>query len=118
MSSELNSKLNRDQSSQSPVINSTQVALLISLGFHLLLYKYGFPNLFVQKNNIISSKETVTTIELTPLEQARLPDLDPEFSIPEFNNTPLDGDVPPLALPTYITPDIGNLADLPTIPVP
>ena len=117
MSLELNPKINHKQSSDTPIISSTQIALLVSLGFHLLLYKYGFPTLLVQTKNI-SGQETVATIELNAFEQARLPDLDSEFAIPEFNNTPLDGAAPPLALPTYINPDIGDLADLPTIPVP
>ena len=117
MSLELNPKLNHKQSSDRPIISSTQIALLASLGFHLLLYKYGFPTLLVQTKNI-SGQQTVTTIELNSFEQARLPDLDPELVIPEFNNTPLDGAVPPLALPAYISPELGDLADLPTIPVP
>ncbi|MGK7894556.1 MAG: energy transducer TonB [Xenococcus sp. (in: cyanobacteria)] len=117
MSLELNPKLNHKQSPETPIISSTQIALLISLGFHLLLYKYGFPNLFFPTKNI-SGQKTVTTIELSPAEQARLPELDSEFVIPEFNNTPLDGAVPPLALPAYINPEIGDLTDLPAIPVP
>ena len=117
MSSELNPKLDRKQSSDTPIISSTQIALLASLGVHLLLYKYGFSTLLVQTKNI-SGQQTVATIELNALEQARLPDLDPEFVIPEFNNTPLDGAAPPLALPTYINPDIGDLTNLPQIPVP
>ena len=117
MSSELNPKLDRKQSSDTPIISSTQIALLASLGVHLLLYKYGFSTLLVQTKNI-SGQQTVATIELNAFEQARLPDLDPEFIIPEFNNTPLDGAAPPLALPTYINPDIGDLTNLPKIPVP
>ncbi len=117
MSQELNPKIAHKPSSDTPIISSTQIALLVSLGFHLLLYKYGFPTLLVSPKNL-SGQQTVATIELNALEQARLPDLDPEFVIPEFNNTPLDGAAPPLALPPYINPDIENLADLPAIPVP
>ena len=117
MSSELNPKLNKKEYSDTPIISSTQIALLVSLGLHLLLYKFGFPTLFVPTNNI-SGQQTVTTIELNAIEQARLPDFDSEFAIPEFNNTPLDGAALPLALPTYIDPDIGDLTGLPTIPVP
>lgn len=117
MSWELNPKLSQKQSSDTPIISSTQIALLVSLGFHLLLYKYGFPNLLFTTKNL-SGSPTVSTIELNSVEQARLPDLDPELVIPEFNNTPLDGAVPPIALPAYIDPEMGDLTDLPTIPVP
>ena len=117
MSQELHPQLAHNQSSDTPIIGATQIALLASLGFHLLLYKYGFPNLLVQTKNI-SGPQTVSTIELNAFEQARLPDLDPEIIIPEFNNTPLNEATPPLALPNYINPDIGDLANLPPIPVP
>ncbi|ELS04908.1 Gram-negative bacterial tonB protein [Xenococcus sp. PCC 7305] len=117
MSSELNLKINHQESAKKPIISSTHIALLVSLGLHLLLYKYGFPALFVQTQNV-SGRQTVETIELNPFEQARLPDLESNFAIPEFNNTPLDGTVPPLALPTYLNPEIGDLTDLPAIPVP
>jgi len=117
MSSELNPKLNHQQSSDTPIINSNQIALLASFGLHLLLYKYGFPTLFI-KTNSVSGRQPVATVELTAVEQARLPDFDSEFAIPEFNNTPLDGAALPLALPNYFNPDIGDLTGLPTIPVP
>ena len=117
MSQEIHSKLNQKKTFNLLTLSSTQIALLTSLGLHFLLYKYGFPALLIQTNNI-SRQQTVSTIELSPFEQARLPDLDPEFAIPEFNNTPLDGAVPPLALPTYKDPELGDLTNLPPIPVP
>ena len=117
MSQEIYPKLNQKKSLIPLTISSTQIALLTSLGLHFLLYKYGFPALLVQTNGI-SRQQTVTTIELNPFEQARLPDLDSEFPIPEFQNTPLDGAVPPLALPTYTNPELGDLTNLPPIPVP
>ena len=117
MSQEIHSQLNHKKSFNPLTISSTQIALLTSLGLHFLLYKYGFPALLVQTNNSLR-QQTVATIELNPFEQARLPDLEPELAIPEFANTPLDGAVPPLALPTYTDPDLGDLANLPPIPVP
>ena len=117
MSQELNPKPDHQQFSDKPIISSTQIALLASLGLHLLLYIRGLPNLLAPTQNN-SEPQTVATIELNALEQARLPDLDPEPVIPEFNNTPLDGAAPPLALPPYIDSDIEDLTNLPSIPAP
>ncbi|WP_171815458.1 energy transducer TonB [Stanieria cyanosphaera] len=57
-------------------------------------------------------------IELTPEEEARLPNLNLELDVPEFNTTPLDNGVQSFALPPSIGPN-GNLyPDLVPIPLP
>ena len=96
-------------------LNASQIAILLSLGLHLLVYKYGFPTLLI-KEEPRNRDRTVSTIELSPLEQARLPSLEPEWEIPTFNNTPLDEAAPPFALP--LPPNFDPSASLPPIPVP
>lgn len=96
-------------------LNASQIAILLSLGLHLLIYKYGFPTLLI-KEEVSNPERMVSTIELNPLEQTRLPNLEPEWEIPTFDNTPLDEAAPPFALP--LPPNFDPSADLPPIPVP
>ena len=96
-------------------LNASQIAILLSLGLHLLVYKYGFPTLLI-KEEPRNRDNTVSTIALNPLEQTRLPNLEPQLNIPTFNNTPLDEAAPPFALP--LPPNFDPSASLPPIPVP
>ena len=96
-------------------LNASQIAILLSLGLHLLIYKYGFPTLLIKEESS-NREKMVSTIELNPLEQARLPKLEPEWNIPTFDNTPLDEAAPPFALP--LPPNFDPSASLPPIPVP
>jgi TonB family protein len=100
---------------QSKITNPTYIALFISLILHFLVYKYGLPNFSLQDKNP-PGRINVPVIELTPEEEARLPNLDLELDIPEFNNTPLDNGVQSFALP----PSIGanGIPDLAPIPLP
>lgn len=96
-------------------LNASQIAILLSLGLHLLVYRYGFPTLLI-KEEPRNRDNMVSTIALNPLEQARLPNLEPEWNIPTFNNTPLDEAAPPFAFP--LPPSFDPNASLPPIPVP
>ncbi len=107
-------KLDTSESSNK-LLNGTQIAFAISIILHLLMYKYGFPQLkFHNKKTFVES--TVATIELNPFEVARLPNLEPKLEIPDFNYSSLDGTPSPFAFPSYITP--GDLSNLPPIPIP
>ena len=103
-----------EEKSSNRFLNATQIAILLSLGIHLFVYRYGFP-VFLFKEKPSSRDDIVSTIELSPLEQARLPNLDSQSQIPEFNPTSLDKAAPPFALPLppNFTPD-----NLPPVPVP
>ena len=104
----------KEQSNQK-FLNGTQIAILLSLGLHLFAYKYGFPVLlFKQKPS--DKDRVVSTIELTPVEQARLPNLESQWTIPRFNATSLDEAAPPLALP--FPPNFSRNSSLPPIPIP
>ena len=95
--------------------NATQIAILLSLGLHVSIYKYGFPiSLFKEKSS--NQDRMVSTIELSPLEQARLPNLDSQWSVPQFDNTPLDEAAPPFALP--LPPNFTPSTDLPAVSIP
>ena len=100
------------------LIRSTQIAIFISLAIHLLLLKYGFPRLVIEENKNITIKETVPTIELTPAEQSRLPNLTPEVNIPELNKTSLGEDISPFALSPSIPQNPNLFPDLPPVPLP
>ncbi|VEP11289.1 Gram-negative bacterial tonB protein [Hyella patelloides LEGE 07179] len=96
-------------------LNTSQIAILLSLALHLLVYKYGFPTpLIKEKPN--NGDKTVSTIQLSPVEQARLPNLEPDWNVPEFDNTPLDEAAPPFALP--LPPGFTPSPNLPAIPIP
>jgi outer membrane biosynthesis protein TonB len=109
------SKFKNERASQ--LISSTQIAVVISLVLHLLLFKYGFPR-FSIADKITKEKLNVPIIELSPLEQSRLPNLYPELDIPEFENTPLSSEVPPFALPPSIPINPNLFQDLPPVPLP
>ena len=104
-----------DNQSSNKLLNGTQIAFTISILLHLLMYKYGFPQLRLQ-NKKTFLESTVATIELNPFEAARLPNLEPQSEIPDFNNSSLDSTASPFAFPSYITP--GDLSNLPPVPIP
>ena len=100
------------------LIRPTQIAIVISLTIHLFLLKYGFPHFAIEEDKKITIKETVPTIELTPAEQSRLPNLTPELNIPELNQTPLGENISPFALSPSIPQNPNLFPDLPSVPLP
>ena len=100
------------------LISPTQIAIFASLAIHLLLLKYGFPRLVLEEDKDLTIRETVPTIELTPQEQSRLPNLTPELNIPELNQTPLSEDISPFALSPSIPNNPNLFSDLPPVPLP
>jgi outer membrane biosynthesis protein TonB len=97
-------------------LQPTKIALILSFGLHLLIYKFGLPDFGLNFDNGI--KREVSIIELTPEQQARLPDLEPQVNIPELPNTPLDSSTQPFDLPPSINPSFGNFPNLPPIDLP
>ena len=77
-----------------PIIRPTNIAIFISLVVHLVLLIYAFPRLVIQEKKKTNIRENVATIELTPEEQSRLPNLTPELDIPELNPTPFSDNLP------------------------
>ena len=100
------------------LISSTQISIFISLVIHVLLLRYGFTQLAIEEDKKITIKETVPTIELTPEEQSRLPNLTPELNIPELNKTPLGENIAPFALSPSIPQNPNLFPDLPSVPLP
>ena len=100
------------------LITPTQISIFISIVIHVLLLRYGFTQLAIERDNQINIKETVPTIELTPEEQSRLPNLTPELNIPELNKTPLDENIAPFALSPSIPQNPNLFPDLPSVPLP
>ncbi len=98
------------------LFNATQIAFLISIILHLLIYKYKLPQ-FMMGDKKVAVEGTVGTIELSPLEAARLPNLETSLAIPDFNSSSLDGTVSPFAFPSSITPVPGTFPDLPPVPL-
>jgi outer membrane biosynthesis protein TonB len=96
-------------------LNATQIAILLSVGLHFLLYKYGFPTLLIQEK-LNNRDKTVATVELSPVEQARLPDLESSWNVPLLNSTSLDEAAPPFALP--LPPNFNPSTNLPPVPIP
>jgi outer membrane biosynthesis protein TonB len=108
------SELNLNQNRASRFINPTQLAFILSLVLHLLIYKFGLPRFHLNSD---SGKREVSIVQLTPEQQSRLPNLYPEPSIPENlpENIPLDSD--PAAPPYAFTPNIG-FPNLPPVAIP
>lgn len=96
-------------------LNPTQITILLSFGLHLLIYIYGFPSFFVQKQ-IKKTKDFVSTISLNPREQARLPNLDEQWQPPQAKiDDLLEEPAAPFAFP--LPPDFDpNDISVPPIP--
>ncbi|MBE9046985.1 energy transducer TonB [Pleurocapsales cyanobacterium LEGE 10410] len=115
------SKLN-NQSGR--LINPTQLCLLLSVGFHLLVLKFGLPTIRLNQD---SGEREVSIIELNPEQQARLPNLYPQLdtsdipNVPDFNNFPTaDNSEPaaPFAIPPDLIPGIGDNSNLTPLVIP
>ena len=102
-------------------INPAQLCLLLSVGLHLLVLKFGLPTL---KFNDDSGRREVSVIELSPEQQARLPDLYPQLDTPNVpdiaNLPPVDTSEPaaPFAIPGNLIPGIGDSSTLPPLVIP
>ena len=101
-------------------IGPTQLCLLLSVGLHLLILKFGLPT--IRLNND-SGRREVSIIELNPEQQSRLPDLYPQLDtpdIPDLSNLPEpDNSIPaaPFAIPPSLIPGIGD-SNLPALTIP
>ncbi len=96
------------------LIQPTQIAIIISVALHSLLLKYGLPKLSLAHKN--SAEDfAVPFVELSPLEQTRLPDLSPE---PKWNNLPLPKGVQPFALSPSIPTNPNIFPNLSPVPLP
>jgi TonB family protein len=96
------------------LIQPTQTAIIISVALHLLLLKYGLPKLSLAHKNSAENLP-VPFVELSPLEQTRLPNLSPE---PTWNNLPLPAGVRPFALPPSIPTNPNLFPNLSPVPLP
>ncbi|WP_319420134.1 energy transducer TonB [Pleurocapsa sp. FMAR1] len=105
----------------SKLINPAQLCLIISLALHLLVLKFGLPSL---KFNNDSGERKVAVIELSPEQQARLPNLSPELNTPNTPNInnlpPIDNSEPaaPFAIPRSLFPGLGDPSNLPPVAIP
>ena len=105
----------------SKLINPAQLCLIISLALHLLVLKFGLPSL---KFNNDPGKRKVSVIELSPEQQARLPNLSPQLNTPNtpsINNLPpVDDSEPaaPFAIPRSLFPGLGDPSNLPPVAIP
>ena len=102
-------------------ISPTQLCLLLSVGIHLLILKFGLPTI---RFNNDSGRREVSIIELNPEQQSRLPDLYPQLDtpdIPNISNLPEpDNSIPaaPFAIPPSLIPGIGDSSNLPALTIP
>ena len=94
------------------LLNATPIAFLISIILHLLIYQYKLPQLMMGDKKL-AVEGTVGTIELSPLEAARLPNLETSPAIPDFSSSSLDGS----GFPSSITSIPGTFPDLPPVPL-
>ena len=105
----------------SKFISPTQLCLLLSVGIHLLILKFGLPT--IRMNND-SGRREVSIIELNPEQQSRLPDLSPQLDtpdIPDISNLPEPDNsvsVAPFAIPPSLIPGIGDNSNLPVLTIP
>ena len=102
-------------------ITPTQLCLLLSVGLHLLVLRFGLPTI---RFNNDSGRREVSIIELNPEQQSRLPDLYPQLDtsdIPNAANLPEpDNSTPaaPFAIPPSLIPGIGDNSNLPALTIP
>lgn len=113
----MSSKSNLNNSSNK-LISSSPIAIVISLAIHLLLLRYGFTKFAIEKDKKIAIPENVPTIELTPQEQSRLPQLTSELNIPELNPTPFSNNSSPFSLSPSSPENPNIFAGLPPISLP
>lgn len=107
------------------LVQPANIAIFASVGIHAVLLGVVLPNLHNSKQEN-STRRTVPLIELSPLEQTRLPDFSPPLpETPPFPNTPLDSGINPSFLPPPSTPNYPNdssitsfYPDLPSVPLP
>ena len=102
-------------------ISPTQLCLLLSVGIHLLILKFGLPTI---RFNNDSGRREVSIIELNPEQQSRLPDLSPQLDtpdVPDISNLPepdSSDPVAPFAIPPSLIPGIGDNSNLPALTIP
>ena len=105
----------------SKLINPAQLCLIISLALHLLVLKFGLPSLKFDNDPV---KRKVSIIELSPEQQARLPNLSPQLNTPNTPDTnnlpPIDNSEPaaPFAIPRSLFPGLGDPSNLPPVAIP
>lgn len=101
----------------SKFIKPTQLAFILSIILHLLVYRFGLPTLNFKND---SGRRQVAVIELDSSQQSRLPNLYPELDIPQVPNIPPDDSLPapPFALPPGLTPGINGIPNLPPVVIP
>ena len=105
----------------SKLINPAQLCLIISLALHLLVLKFGLPSLKFDND---PGKRKVSVIELSPEQQARLPNLSPQLNTPNTPNInnlpPIDNSEPaaPFAIPRSLFPGLGDPSNLPPVAIP
>ena len=103
------------------LISPAQLCLLLSVGIHLLILRFGIPTI---RFNNDSGRREVSVIELNEAQQSRLPDLYPQLSTPDtpnLENLPEpDFDVPtaPFAIPPGLIPGVGDSTNLPPLIIP
>ncbi|MEM6611687.1 MAG: energy transducer TonB [Cyanobacteria bacterium P01_C01_bin.72] len=102
------------------LINPAQLCLLLSVGLHLLILKFGLPSI---KFNNDAGRGEVAVIELNPEQQARLPDLYPQLETPdlpvlELPQPDLSAPAAPFAIPPNLIPGIVDPSTLPPLIIP
>lgn len=101
------------------LINPAYLCLIASVVLHLAVLKFGLPS-FNSEDNV--EKRKVAVIELSPEQQARLPNLSPQLQTPNVPNDlpPIDDNeaAPSFAIPRSLIPGIGDPAQLPAINIP
>ncbi|MEL6581373.1 MAG: energy transducer TonB [Cyanobacteria bacterium J06621_12] len=102
------------------LISPAQLCLLLSLGLHLLILKFGLPSI---RFNNDGGRGEVAVIELNPEQQARLPDLYPQLETPDLAaldlpQPDLSDPAAPFAIPPNLIPGIGDPSTLPPLIIP
>ena len=99
------------------LISPVQLCLLLSVALHLLVLRFGLPTIKFNNNG---GQREVSVIELTPEQQARLPNLYPQLP-PDLSDLPqpnLDEPAAPFAIPPNLIPGITDPANLPPLVIP
>ena len=101
------------------LISPVQLCLLLSVALHLLVLRFGLPTIRFNNNG---GQREVSVIELTPEQQARLPNLYPQLP-PDLSQIDLpqsDSNEPaaPFAIPPNLIPGITDPANLPPLVIP
>lgn len=113
----------KQQSISKKIFNADSFSIFTSIGLHLLILGVLLPSLwqFSSDSKPTEQQRTVGVIDLSPIEQSRLPNLSPTPEVPSVPSVPnipsLDSSaIPDLSSLNPVNPPLSSIPSLPSLP--